>query len=477
MITGEDDPVFEIVNQGEDSKKVIKIMPDRLHYIKKITINDLEIEFETNEDDGVCILKGFTDMDEDKEIVVTFGILNAEVVVHHYKEGTTDRLHDDVILNGKEDDPYSAEPVQELLKKYDVVETPKNATGEFAATKIEVNYYYRLKPETINVTVKYVDKSTGNEIADSETITGHKGDEYTTTEKEIKGFKLKEIPENAKGTMTENLEVIYYYSRPAKVIVNYIDTDTGDDLAEPEIIEGYQDDEYTTKAKEFEYYKLAKEPQNAKGTMEVKVSKDEDGEEVVEDETIVNYYYTKQTFNLKIKKDVSSAIVNGVSNDTYNGLSKIEIARKSVNTTNIQVVYKITVINDGDLAGKGTIQEQIPAGMEFVKDESSEWKVDGKTATLETKELAAGEQAEYTVTMNWTKSSENIGTKRNTVKLINTENEAGFEEKDTKDNTAYADIVIAISTGANSYMNIAGGILLVMIALACGVYVVKKVED
>ena len=108
MITGEDDPVFEIVNQGEDSKKVIKIMPDRLHYIKKITINDLEIEFETNEDDGVCILKGFTDMDEDKEIVVTFGILNAEVVVHHYKEGTTDRLHDDVILNGKEDDPYSA---------------------------------------------------------------------------------------------------------------------------------------------------------------------------------------------------------------------------------------------------------------------------------------------------------------------------------------------------------------------------------
>ncbi len=211
--------------------------------------------------------------------------------------------------------------------------------------------------------------------------------------------------------------------------------------------------------------------------MEVKVSKDEDGEEVVEDETIVNYYYTKQTFNLKIKKDVSSAIVNGVSNDMYNGLSKIEIARKAVNTTNIQVVYKITVINDGDLAGKGTIQEQIPAGMEFVRDESSEWKVDGKTATLETKELAAGEQAEYTVTMNWTKSSENIGTKRNTVKLINTENEAGFEEKDTKDNTAYADIVIAISTGANSYMNIAGGILLVMIALACGVYVVKKVKD
>lgn len=477
MITGEDDPVFEIVNQGEDSKKVIKIMPDRLHYIKKITINGVEIEFEINEEDGTYILKGFTDMDEDKEIVVTFGILNAEVVVHHYKEGTTEKIHEDVILNGKEDDPYSAEPVQELLKKYDVVETPKNATGEFAATKIEVNYYYRLKPETINVTVKYVDKSTGNEIADSETITGHKGDEYTTTEKEIKGFKLKEIPENAKGTMTENLEVIYYYSRPAKVIVNYIDTDTGDDLAEPEIIEGYQDDEYTTKAKEFEYYKVAKEPQNAKGTMEVKVSKDEDGEEVVEDETIVNYYYTKQAFNLKIKKDVSSAIVNGVSNDTYNGLSKIEIARKSVNTTNIQVVYKITVINDGDLAGKGTIQEQIPAGMEFVKDESSEWKVDGKTATLETKELAAGEQAEYTVTMNWTKSSENIGTKRNTVKLINTENEAGFEEKDTKDNTAYADIVIAISTGANSYMNIAGGILLVMIALACGVYVVKKVED
>lgn len=480
MITGEDDPVFEIVNQGEDSKKVIKIMPDRLHYIKKITINGVEIEFEINEEDGAYIIKGFTDMDEDKEIVVTFGILNAEVVVHHYKEGTTEKLHDDVVLKGGEDELYTTEPIQELLNKYELVTIPENAKGKFTKGKLDVIYYYREKDtdaSEVKVVVKYLDKSSGNEIADSETITGHKGDEYTTTEKEIKGFKLKEIPENAKGIMTENLEVIYYYSRPAKVIVNYIDTDTGDDLADPEIIEGYQDDEYTTKAKEFEYYKLAKKPQNAKGTMEVKVSKDEDGEEVVEDETIVNYYYTKQTFNLKIKKDVSSAIVNGVSNDMYNGLSKIEIARKSVNTTNIQVVYKITVINDGDLAGKGTIQEQIPTGMEFVKDESSEWKVDGKTATLETKELAAGEQAEYTVTMNWTKSSENIGTKRNTVKLINTENEAGFEEKDTKDNTAYADIVIAISTGANSYMNIAGGILLVMIALACGVYVVKKVED
>lgn len=480
MITGEDQPVFEIVSQGEDSKKVIKIMPDKMHYIKKITINGVEIEFEINEEDGTYILKGFTNMEEDKEIVVTFGTYNSEVIVHHYKEGTTEKLHDDVILKGGEDESYTTKPIQELLEKYELVSTPENASGKFTKDKLEVIYYYREKDTDVSevkVVVKYLDKSSGNEVADTETITGHKGDEYTTTEKEVEGFKLKEIPENAKGTMKEDTEVIYYYLRPAKVIVNYIDTDTGDDLAEPEIIEGYQDDEYTTKAKEFEYYKLAKEPQNAKGTMEVKVSKDEDGEEVVEDETIVNYYYTKQTFNLKIKKDVSSAIVNGVSNDMYNGLSKIEIARKSVNTTNIQVVYKITVINDGELAGKGTIQEQIPAGMELVTDDSSEWKVDGKTATLETKELAAGEQAEYTVTMNWTKSSENIGTKRNTVKLINTENEAGFEEKDTKDNTAYADIVIAISTGANSYMNIAGGILLVMIALACGIYVVKKVED
>lgn len=479
MITGEDQPVFEIVNEGEDSKKVIKIMPDKLHYIKKITINGVEIDFEINEEDGTYILKGFTNMDEDKEIVVTFGTYDSEIIVHHYKEGTTEKLHDDVIIKGGEGEQYTTEPIQELLEKYDLVSTPDNATGEFIKGQTEIFYYYRLKDtdDNVKIVVKYLDKSSGNEVADSETITGIKGDEYTTKEKEVDGFKLKEVPENAKGTMTEDIEVIYYYLRPAKVIVNYIDTETGDELAEPEIIEGYQDDEYTTEEKKFDYYKLIKSPTNAKGTMEVKVSKDEDGEEVIEDEINVDYYYNKQTFNLKIKKDVSSAIVNGVSNDMYNGLSKIEIARKAVNSTNIQVVYKITVINDGDLTGKGTIQEQIPAGMEFVADANSEWKVDGKVATLETKELAAGEQAEYTVTMNWTKSSENIGTKRNTVKIISTENEAGFEEKDTKDNTAYADIVIAISTGANSYMNIAGGVLLVMIALACGVYVVKKVDE
>ena len=38
-------------------------------------------------------------------------------------------------------------------------------------------------------------------------------------------------------------------------------------------------------------------------------------------------------------------------------------------------------------------------------------------------------------------------------------------------------IIVAIGTGGHTYVLIAGGILLVMIALACGVYVVKKVED
>ena len=63
------------------------------------------------------------------------------------------------------------------------------------------------------VTVKYVDES-GNSIADSTTLTGNVGDDYTTSAKTISGYTLKTTPSNANGKYTETaITVTYVYSK------------------------------------------------------------------------------------------------------------------------------------------------------------------------------------------------------------------------------------------------------------------------
>ena len=88
--------------------------------------------------------------------------------------------------------------------------------------QIEVNYYYIRKAE---VEVKYIDKTTGKEIAPEEKIPGHVNDTYKTELKEIQYYKFSESTSNVEGKMkadvlklddgtervNNKIEVKYYY--------------------------------------------------------------------------------------------------------------------------------------------------------------------------------------------------------------------------------------------------------------------------
>ena len=73
------------------------------------------------------------------------------------------------------------------------------------------------------VIVKYVDEA-GNSLADSIIINGKVFDKYQTEAKSFYGYELTEVPQNAKGEMTEDtIEVVYTYTEiPVEII------DTGD---------------------------------------------------------------------------------------------------------------------------------------------------------------------------------------------------------------------------------------------------------
>ena len=408
---------------------------------------------------------------EDIKVTYYYVHTSGGVIVNHIDIKTGKQLLDETKEEGYEGDPY--ETHEENIPEYDLVKEkyPENTTGKMTIEPTRVTYYYIKKTE---VNVKYVDKETGEEIDESTNIPGHEGDDYKTEPKDVPGYDLIEEPENKDGTMTADpTEVIYYYKRPAKVIVNYYDIDTKEKLADEIEITGHQNDDYTTEQKDIKYYEIAKIPENKEGKMIVTVTKDENGKDIVENTTYVNYYYRKLIFNLRVDKTIASVIVNGQETVINGSLGKVEVHRKDISTANVKVVYKIKVTNDSELTGKANVVENIPSGMTMKSDNNPGWTINETTASIETDEVKPGESREYQVVLGWQNGDSNVGTKENIASII-TENEAGFDEKDKSDNESKADLIVAVGTGEVPYVAIAGSILIITIATTAGIYVIKK---
>ena len=119
---------------------------------------------------------------------------------------------------------------------------------------------------------KHIDIKTGKEIEQKVIHEGNEGDEYNIPNKEYDGYDLVEerIPSNSEGKMEKDVvEVRYYYIRKTKVVVEYVDKDTGEIVKETIEIAGHEGDEYESEELEVDGYKLVKEeyPENATGEM------------------------------------------------------------------------------------------------------------------------------------------------------------------------------------------------------------------
>ena len=409
-----------------------------------------------------------------EDITVTYYYVHTSggVIVNHIDTKTGKQLLDETRLEGYEGDSY--ETHEESIADYELVEDkyPENAKGTMTIDEIEVTYYYVKKT---GVRIKYIDKETEDEIGETTEIIGKEGDEYTTEPKEFEGYDLVEEPENKEGIIVEEkIDVIYYYRRKAKVIIGYYDEDTNEKIQNEEIIDGHQNDEYKTEEKNIKYYKLTNKPDNQKGKMEVRITKDDNGKEVIENITYVNYYYRKLIFNMKMEKTVGSVIVNGQEQLVDGDLGKVEIYRKDLATASVQVKYKIRVTNNGELDGKAIIKEDLPTGMTMKAEKNTGWNIKGSIATRQTELIKTGETKEYVVVLDWNNGENNIGMKEN-VAMITTENEAGFAEKDITDNQDNANIIVAIGTGNTTYVVLAYGVLLIVLATLGGLYIVRKV--
>ena len=194
-------------------------------------------------------------------------------------------------------------------------------------------------------------------------------------------------------------------------------------------------------------------------------------------------------FDLSLKKDLVKIIVieDGVTREVAasKDLMKVEVNRRKLSSTTVKFVYKITVTNEGEIAGYATeITDYIPAGLEFVQEENQNWKKETEsvisTRALEKTLLEPGKSASVDVTLKWKNAEDNMGQKVNVAEISEDKNDSNTPDVDstpdnrisTEDDQDDAPVILSISTGtAPVYTALA---MVVLLILATGIILIKK---
>ena len=224
--------------------------------------------------------------DEDKNIIHVYYVKNenpttdARIITKYIDKDTGKEIADSKTENTKIGEKYNTE--KKDIKDYSYVSDTGNTSGTVNEPEIEVIYYYEPLREII---IKYVDKQTGKEIADPSTNNGKTGDKFDITSKkqEINGYTLVEEPTEKEATYGKDPQIFtYYYSKNSKIIVRYVDEDTGEQI-EKEIEKsgtvGQKFDISDTEKNIANYY-LVKRPDSLTG-------------KYTENEQIFTFYYRK----------------------------------------------------------------------------------------------------------------------------------------------------------------------------------------
>ena len=149
-------------------------------------------------------------------IVVTYyyDYTPATITARHYIDGTTTKIHEDVIQNKKLTQPYETSKL--TFADYDYVRTDGDAeSGTISKTNIVVNYYYKLKTGTV-ITHHYLydNGDTTTKLAPDVSKEWNYTDTYTTsTSDEVpQNYEFYKKSDNFTSVMSSpNVEVKYYY--------------------------------------------------------------------------------------------------------------------------------------------------------------------------------------------------------------------------------------------------------------------------
>ena len=178
-ISGQEMSPYENVLYGNNSIKEIIIRPEYGYKISSIKVNGSEVEFRADEN-GEYTMPQFTNVTENKNVVVTFEKKDTSVIVKHQSEEGVDLVEPERI-DGKVGDSYTT--AEKDFEDYYTKTIPDNANGEMTEEQIEVIYVYKLVNGTITVTK--VDKDDSNIRLEGATFKIEKIDENGNVDTEF----------------------------------------------------------------------------------------------------------------------------------------------------------------------------------------------------------------------------------------------------------------------------------------------------
>ena len=196
-------------------------------------------------------------------------------------------------------------------------------------------------------------------------------------------------------------------------------------------------------------------------------------------------------FDLKLDKSICRVIVqNNKKTKTYefenkkSKVSKIEIDRKTANSTNVVVEYKITVTNEGEIAGYAQeIIDYKPKEMDFKSELNSEWYlIDDKLMNTSLSDILIqpGETATLTLVLTKKLTENDFKTVINTAEISKDYNEKLIydidsvpgNEQENEDDMSTVSLIIGVGTGeAITYMTF---FIMIISVIGVGIYFIKK---
>ena len=246
------------------------------------------------------------------ETVITYyyELKSSKVIVHHYIEGTTERLCDDILTDKKYKDTYTTNACINLrdndYKYKNVITNDPNSTnngsivtGTIHQDEVVVTYYYELKPASVTVH-HYIEGTTTKLCNDVDAMYKMK-DSYVInlcTNLNDNAYKFKNVistdissiitGSKVEGTVTNNFEVTYYYDlKSSQIKVHYLELDTHKKVSDDIIHSGKVYDEITISEQEVEGYRLVQKPDNETITFTI-------------DDQEFTYFYVKLQYEISV---------------------------------------------------------------------------------------------------------------------------------------------------------------------------------
>ncbi|RST91557.1 MucBP domain-containing protein, partial [Vagococcus bubulae] len=216
----------------------------------KVQIDDSKVDLTTAGKYPVI----YTVSDDDGNVVtksLILTVIDSRITINYIDEESGSILQSTVLDSKKSGTYFSVDSPS--ITDYTIVDPDQSVVkGSYTNEPQIINVPY--KKHEGKVIIKYVDED-GNEIEDSDSISGLIGSYYKTTPIKINGYMVTETPSNFEGTYTEeDIIVTYVYKaivpnppiqNDGNVIIKYVDED-GNEIKTSSSISGPIGSKYQT---------------------------------------------------------------------------------------------------------------------------------------------------------------------------------------------------------------------------------------